>query len=620
MLSGHVTHIKNIVSTFFNGFAFFASEALLNPRSLPVLVVGGVKGAKRGFIEAWHTVDTGRSPIHVSKVETPDVLERKKFVGGYLNPYNYLKFVGRLMKAEDVVQFQALKEMMATQLAYKEAAKNGYKNPFSKQTWTKVNETLLNTPERRAEAVSQVNQEGLKGKERTRRIYELMEQSRPIQMTDIAYGFAAHGTFNHNTEGTLGALTNAISHSLDIEVGRVRPLRFFIPFTRIITNVLNTALDFSPVGFIRAARNQRGFESFERYRYTKGQGVYYEMTKEERQQSIARASLGVGLTAALYALTKMPCGDDNHPCVEITGPGTGDYKKDAQLKQSGWQPYSIKVGDKYYSYKLTPLFINLSYLGNMNDHDKYNTHADDETLLRKMYLAGWQSAKNMADMTWISSAVSLLSAFNENSGQTIGKKIEATITNSAKGLILPNAYTQTSQKVEDIWNLPQKDAHGLWDQLIQDIPIARNYLNDKVNALGDPIVRDTDILESTTKHDPVWDFLNSKQGWVAPVNKNSLIIFDGKEGRDRPVTDDEYFDFSKQRGAMIKEMIQDLMQNGAGVNEEGKVTTNEDDAVGSKTADELTRKDLQSLLKAFSTKATKQTKKDMFADESEIPE
>jgi len=469
-------------------------------------------------------------------------------------------------------------------------------------------------------ATTQAANEGLKKNEKTRRIYELMEQSRPIQMTDEAYGFAAHGTFNHDTEGTLGYFTNLISHALDFQVGKVRPLRFFVPFTRIITNVLNTGLDFSPVGFVRAARGQRGFESYENYRYTKGQGVYKEMNRDERRQQIAKASLGVGLTAALYALTKMPCGDDSHPCIEITGPGTGDYKKDAQLKQSGWQPYSIKVGDQYWSYKLTPMFLNLAYLGNMNDHEKYNTHATDQNLLEKIALAGWGSAKQMTDMTWISSASSLMSAFNETNPSTIGKKIQATLTNSAKGLIIPNAYTQTAQKVEDIWNMPQKEAHGFYEQMIQDIPIARNFLNDKINALGDPITRDTDLIESSVVHDPVWDFINEKKGWVAPVNKNSLIIFDGKSKKDRPVTDDEYYEFSKKRGASIKEQIKDLMENGASINSEGKVTTSQDDVIETKPASELTTKELKSLLKSFSTRATKETKKELFSSESEIDE
>ncbi len=90
-----------------------------------------------------------------------------------------------------------------------------------------------------------------------------MESSRPTQMTEDAYNFAAHGTFNYESDGTLGAFTNAVSKALDVKVGGVQPGRFVVPFTRIITNVVNNALDYSPVGLIRAAKGARGFKSFD---------------------------------------------------------------------------------------------------------------------------------------------------------------------------------------------------------------------------------------------------------------------------------------------------------------------------------------------------------------------
>lgn len=566
ILSGYKTHIKNVVSTFFNGMSFFGAEAVRNPSAVPALLFGSARGLKRGITEAYHTVKTGRSPIHVSKVEIPGILERKRFVGGLLNPGNWLKFVGRTMVAEDVLQFQALKEMKATQTAYMEAAKMGYKNPFSKATWKIVNEKLLNTPERSAEAIAQAEGEGLKKgtSDWKRRVYELMELSRPIQMTENAYGFAAKGTFNHETEGSLGAITNAISSIIDIPIGNTRPLRFVVPFTRILTNVVNNALDFSPVGFIRAARGVRGVESFERFGPSKG--AYHEMTKEERSQTIAKASLGIAMTAGLYALTQMN-DDDGKPILEITGSGTGDFGKDEQLRQSGWQPYSIKVGDTYISYALTPLIFNLGFVGSMSDHKKYNKKADQESLTKRVALAAFQTSGSITDMTWIASTSKFMEAFsqdNRNSPDKGLKSVIKNIENTTRQIIVPNAYTQAAQKVQEIFDMPQKQANNAYERLIQDIPIARNSLNDKINALGDPIVRDTDIMISTETTDPVWRFLLDNKLWVSPVNKNTIIV-KGDDGEERPVTDDEYYDFSKQRGQIIKSKIQKLIDSGVGV-------------------------------------------------------
>lgn len=609
VLSGYGTHIKNIVSTFYSGLAYFGAEAVRDPRAIPALVLGGLHGAKRGLVEAWHTTTTGSTPIHESKVETPDILERTKFVGGWYNPGNYLKFVGRLMKAEDVLQFQALKEMRATQLAFREAQKEGYGNPFSKKTWDVVNEKLLLTPERSATAIQQANDEKLKGTEWKRRVYELMEQNRPIQMTDDAYGFAAHGTFNHDTEGALGALTDGLAHFIDkISYKGVKPIRFFIPFTRIIANVANNMLDFTPYGFVRGIRGTRSVDSGEKSWF--GQ-KFHEMSSEERAQHIAKASLGVALTGALWAMTKVPCKNDpSHSMLEITGNGTGDYKKDNELKQAGWQPYSIRTcGGTYYSYALTPLMLNLGVIGSVNDYQKYNPKGNDLDILHRMELAGKSSAGMLSDMTWIGNSAELLKAVSTGDP----KDVENLLENSAKSLVIPNAYTQIAQRVQSIYGMPQKEVNGFVDRMIQDIPIARGeYLNDRINALGDPVVRDPDLLYSNETKDPVWKFLLDKKGWVAPVNKNTLLIYDEDREQERPVTPKEYYEFSKLRGSKIKAAIQEIMDNGALVNDDDKVTTSENTGTGSKPASELSTLEFRNLLKQISGKATKEAKKELF--------
>lgn len=609
ILSGYATHLRNIVSTFFNGTAFFAAEALRNPKSIPVLMYGGLRGLHRGGYEAYHTVTTGRSPIHISKVETPGALERQKFIGGFFNPYNYLKFVGRLMVAEDVLQFQALKEMRATQQAYKDARKMGYSNPFSKQVWKQIDKNLLNTEERSKQAIQQAEEEGLKPKsvEWKRRVYEIMENNRPIDMTEDAYGFAAKGTFNHPTEGTLGAMTNAIAQALDQNIGGIRPLRFFVPFTRIITNVVNNALDFGPVGLIRAARGKRGFETLDK---GASKGTYKELTPEERKQLVARASLGIAMTGALYALTKVPC-KDGHNVLEITGGGTGDYKKDAQLKQTGWQPFSIRVcGGSYLSYKYTPLIFNLGLIGYLEDNNKYRKD-NDTTAWKKIMLGLYQTGQLALDNTWVGSTSDLMKTFAESTPDRLASGVNKSLQNIASQGIMPNAYTQAAQQVEEIMNLPQKQVDGMWDRMLQHVPIARNKLKNKINALGEEIPTDYDFFISENKPHKVWDFLNEKKIWIPPINKNSLIILDQKTGEERAATGDEYYNFSKLRGAYIKEEVEKLMDNGVTIK-----TGNQEDE---KRADDLSQAELNKVIRKIKSDATKKAKTELFSPEGGEP-
>lgn len=600
VLSGYRTHEKNLVSTFFNSMGELGAEMAKEPKAIPYIMAGYFKGiSKRGLVEAAHTMKTGRSPIHIKKIEVPNVLERKNFKYGVINPGNWFKYVMRLMVATDVVSFQGLKEARAYQLARREAQGQGY-NTWSKKGWDKVNELLYHTKERYREAELQAQEEGLKPKtvEHKRRIYELMENSRPQEMVEDTYGFAAKGTFNHESEGSLGAITNAVASSLDaVSVGGVKPLRFIVPFTRIITNVVNNSLDYTPVGFVRAARGVRGFKSFEKNQFTKG--AFKELSKEERQRYLAKAAIGITLTATLQALHQAGV-------IQITGGGTGDWEKDKQLRESGWQPYSIKIGDTYYSYQYTPLVFMTGFLGNMNDAARYGDE-DEQTLMKRGQIALSRIGGQVADMTWINSASTFLGALTEKNPDKQAKGIKDLLASTTRGFIpFAGAITQTNQAVQSAFSMPQKQVNGSFQALIQDIPIARNSLNDKVNALGDPIVRDIDVVTSKETQDPVMKFLLDKEAWVSSVNKNTISVYDDKLKMERPITDDEYYEFSKQRGKLLKDVLAKIEKKGMYVTRKGQSVY--------RKADDITTKELQEVITKLSAKATKAVKAKMFGE------
>lgn len=604
VLSGYKTHEKNLVSTFFNSMGELSAEMAKDPKSIPYLMAGYLKGVfTRGFVEAAHTLKTGYSPIHIKKIEVPNVLERKNFAGGGINPGNWFKYIMRLMVAEDVLSFQGLKEARAYQLARQEASKNGY-STWSKKGWDKVNSILLHTKERWKDAELQVEEEGIKGSiEKRRRIYELMEESRPTKMTDDSYGFAAHGTFNHESEGSLGAITNAVASGLDsVSIGSFKPARLIVPFTRIITNVVNNSLDYTPVGLVRAARGVRGFRSFEKNNITKT--AFKELNKDERQRLIAKAAIGITMTAALQAMHQAGV-------IQITGGGTGDNKKDEQLRESGWQEYSIKIGDKYYSYKYTPLVFMTGFLGNMNDAEKYGND-DKKTLTRKMEVASSRIGGQVVDMTWINSASTFLGALAEKNPDRQGAAVSKALAGMSRGFIpYSGAVMQGTQAMNSVFGANKKQADGAWQSLVASIPIAQNSLNDKINALGEPIkVNEStswvlpDFI-STEKDSPEWKLLLDHQGWVAPVNRGTLIVFDQKTQEDRPVTADEYYEFSKKRGTKIKDQLSKLLKSKELIDwNSGQVVK----------LDKVTPKDFNKWLSKVENEATKETKAEMFGD------
>ncbi len=600
ILSGYRTHEKNIISTFFNSLADLGTEVIADPKGAPYLIAGYMRGVgKIGMLEALRTLKTGRSPIHVRAVEIPDILERKQFVGEGYNPANWFKYVGRAMKAEDILSFQGLKEARAWQLARREAEKYGF-NTWSKSGWKKVNELLLNTSERYEIASSQAESEGLKPntKQWKRRIYELMESSRPEAMTEDAYNFAAHGTYNYNSDGFLGAVTNAISKVLDIKIGGVQPGRFVVPFTRIITNVVNNALDYSPVGIIRAAKGARGFKSFEEFSLTKG--AYKPLTPEQRRVVSIKAAVGISFAAIIQYMV-------SEGLIDLSGGGPEDEKKKAQLKEQGWEPYSIKIGDKWYSYFYTPLVLTLGWMGNLNDAAKYGKE-DEKTLLRRASIASLKFGGMLADMTWINSASTFLGAFVEPKIGEQQKRVENALSGMARGFVpFAQNVTQLTQAYNSTFQIPAKQVNNSWEALYQDIPIARNSLNDKINALGEPVIKDIDIMWSKEKGDPIWSYLTNKQGWVAPLNRKTVLIFDETLKQDRPLTDDEFYKLSKLRGSLIKKDIERIMKEGYPVLRNG--------AIVMVAGEDLTSAELNNILsRRIEPLATKKAKAEIFGE------
>src|SRR5690606_19312108 len=114
---------------------------------------------------------------------------------------------------------------------------------------------------------------------------------------------------------------------------------------------------------------------------------------------------------------------------------------------------------------------------------------------------------------------------------------------------------------------------------------------------------DIDVISSKETTDPVWKFLLDKQGWVAPVNKNTAIIFDNATKQDRLMTTDEYYNFLKLRGGLVKDGIKTIMKT----REIPVVREGKEELVYVKPID-LTKQEFNKILTKIKTQATKLAK------------
>lgn len=500
---------------------------------------GLFRGLSRGLLVAKDVSKTGYQPVKDLKIETSNALENSKW--GIIH-----KYVGRVMVATDAIFYHGNKEMRAAQLAY--AATKG-----NKQRAKTANEILYNTREHLEEAQGKATEEGLKGNQHKRRVAEIMEESRPNNITEDANNFASRATFNYEPEGVLGSISSWLNQGANkaIEQHGIKPLKYLIPFTRVIANVVNEQVNWTPWGLIRAAKGSIGLGAPESFKH--------KYTPEEKQRILIKGVLGtVGMAALLYFSS-----DEEDPLFEITANGPGDRQKNYQLMETGWRPYSIKIGDKWYDYRMTPIGLMMAMVGFINDARKYKGENDT---MDKVGIAFTGTAQYVMGSTAISGLSDFFDSFskdNPDGGKDYLEKIQKMTVRTGKTFFVPNFVQQGIKGYEEVFDMPLKKSHNILEEAVKDYPMFNDNLDNLYNALGEPVMPDQlskfipfspSLKNKGEEHDKVWNLIIDNQAFVSAPSKANMI-FDPNTEEDRLFTDKELNEFGRRRGQLIKEKI-----------------------------------------------------------------
>ncbi|OQB07131.1 MAG: hypothetical protein BWY21_01734 [Parcubacteria group bacterium ADurb.Bin216] len=572
VLSGMRTQGKNALGSLTNTIGELVTSLVYNMwhgnYSAFAYEFAALWGAKKeAFTEFKYVMKTGYSPVRGNKYETSNTAELWKFTGSWKNPMNYIKYYpGRFMAATDAFFYVGLKEMRAHELAMKEAISrnpNG-KPTIMKEDWAKANEILGKTEERVREAVKRATEEGLKGVELKKRIYELMEEGRPQEFIAQSAQFASRGTFNYHPEGAIGSVAEMLSRfttnygKISIHnpfTGRtytMRAAKLLIPFTRIVANVANTAIDYTPIGWlVRARKGYIGTKDEKRF--------YREYTEEEREKLRIKSLLGTTAMATLFFLSEPPDDPEEEPVITITANGAGKYSRSQQTQD--WQPYSIKIGKRWWSYQYTPLFLALAPIGFIRDQQRFGTYKPDEPWLDKVLAPLIFMSSVITDMSAISQAASLLKVVSDKSTQSIDYYIKSTGAGIVKGFIAPKAIEQAKQYYDDIADNPQKYASSFQNNLIKGMPFTKfavGELPDRYNYWGYPVETDAFQLVARDNSDDFTRFLTRHKIYPEIPDQRSdyCSFFDQEAGIVRQMNDIEYMDFVRTAGSRAKELIE----------------------------------------------------------------
>ncbi len=208
--------------------------------------------------------------------------------------------------------------------------------------------TLLMNGEKYALATRDGIDKGLSGVDLNKHIRGLVENPTP-QMIDQATDFSNYNLFI-NRLGDTGLAFQTI-------LAKHPTARFIFPFVKTPINIFKYAFEHSPL----APLSSRIREDIS------GGGL-------KRAQALSK--IGMGSSVLSLSIDQSLKGN-------ITGNGPTDPKARKILMDSGWQPYSIRVGDKYLSYRrFEPIATWMSVAADMTEilsnYESYDIKQQDD--------------------------------------------------------------------------------------------------------------------------------------------------------------------------------------------------------------------------------------------------
>jgi N12 class adenine-specific DNA methylase len=316
-------------------------------------------------------------------------------------------------------------------------------------------------------AVRMAMKEGRRGASLAARIAEL--RAKPTQrMQAQAHQAALYQTFQ-NKLGPKGQWVMNLREAV--------PLGWLIlPFIRTPANILKYAAERTPLGFaMKPVRdNLRGLNG-----------------TVARDTQIARMALGSSVMVAVVSMAI---------AGSITGGGPDDREEERMLRATGWQPYSVRIGDTYYSYqRLDPIAL---MVGVAADLVSLAEHASEAELSKMASLLVTAVSNNIKEKTWISGLVT----FNEAFFSGDAWKLEAW-GRRLGGSVVPAFVAQMAQTQDPYI----REVRTMMDAIKNRIPGMSSGLMVKRDVFGEQIKREgalgpdiaSPFFVSTVKDNPL---------------------------------------------------------------------------------------------------------------------
>lgn len=277
-------------------------------------------------------------------------------------------------------------------------------------------------------------------------------------LADAALEFSKVNTFTNDL--AQDSVVGILGDTLGKLKTKIPMLNFVVPFINTPTNILKFALDRTPLGM--------GTDLvFRRKKLTEGMNSADPMV---RAQTIGRLATGTSVAAAgmWYAMS-------NKEFITGGGPRTQEEKEALQL--TGWQPYSIKMGDKYVSYqRLDPMATVIGLFADLVEAEEY--YDLDDTMMGNMFSSVALSfSNNVTNKSYVKGLDSMLNMLRDPQANS-----KALLGNIAGGFV-PTLFSQ-GQNYSDERVL--RETRTVFDYVLKKSP-ASGLLPKKRNFLGEAV-------------------------------------------------------------------------------------------------------------------------------------
>lgn len=467
LLSGPITHSTNIISnavTVAWNIPERAVASMLNPKAVrpgeAAAMLGGVVESVGDLwrllwkletrTDTWQNAGkafmTEQAQFGAAKLEAPrraitaDALELTGLVGGAVDFLGAaIRMPGRVLLTGDEV-FKGI----AFRAELRALAK--------RQAFREINEMSLT---------------GKVAAQKAREIEKNILDNPPESIKEAAQEFAAYTTFTRDL-GETGQKVQALAST---PIGRI-----VLPFVRTPTNIFKFAGERTPLALASRA-------------------VREEIAAGGERRALALAKIGLGSMTMAYMSTLAANG-------LITGGGPKD-KTLRQIKmQTGWKPYSFKIGNEYISYaRIEPLGSLFGLAADAADIMGQLSEADAAKLASALTVA---ISRNVAQKTFVKGLAGTLNAVTSQEVKQVNSFLEKELPT-----ILPysSAFGQTAKNVDPV----MREVNSIMDAFKAKIPGYSSDLPPHRNLWGEPVLLEggfgPDLLSpfysSTVKDDKV---------------------------------------------------------------------------------------------------------------------